>query len=94
MNKVAAKHYVPMLNIRSEDYRLRTELAHCLSKQNITSEMLTFRDQMDLHDLNHNCQVSVTLVDHNVLPESDKVLEANVVEVIDHRKVERRKSNR
>ena len=83
-----------MLNIQSEDYRLRKEVTHLLSEQSITSDMLTFRDQIDIHNLNQKGRLSMTLVDHNVLRESDRALELSVVEVIDHRKVERQETDR
>ena len=83
-----------MLNIPSQDYRLRTEVTHCLSEQNITFEKLTFRDQVDLRKLGETGQLSLTLVDHNVLPGDDAVLEPKVIEVIDHRKLERKESSR
>ena len=83
-----------MLNIQSEDYRLRTEVTHCLSEYNITFEKLTFRDQVDLRKLKETDQLSLTLMDHNILPADDAVLEPKVIEVIDHRKLERKESNR
>ena len=83
-----------VLNIPSEDYRLRTEVTHCLSEQNIAFEKLTFRDQVDLHKLKETGQLSLTLVDHNILSGDDAVLEPKVTEVIDHRKLERKESNR
>ena len=83
-----------MLNIPSEDYRLRTEVTHCLSEQNITFEKLTFRDQVDLYKLKETGKLSLTLVDHNILPGDDAALESKVTVVIDHRKLERKESNR
>ncbi len=79
-----------MLNIPSEDYVLRTEVAHCLSKHDITADVLTFRDQLSLQSLHREGRLSLTLVDHNVLGHSDQSLEDSVVEVIDHHKLERK----
>ena len=88
------KRYLPVLNIPSEDYRLRTEVTHCFSEHNITFEKLTFRDQLNLHKLKETSQLLLTLVDHNILLGDDAVLEPKVTEVIDHRKLERKESNR
>ncbi len=87
-------HCVPILNIPADDYRLRTEVTHCLSKYNIASDLLTFRSEVNLEKLQDNKRLTMTLVDHNVLPEEDARLESSVVDVIDHHKQDREESAR
>jgi len=76
------QHALPLLNIPSMDFSLKTELVAALAEEGITESSLLFRDTspspLNLPDF------SLILVDHNVLGEGDKALESQVVEILDH----------
>merc|ERR1719186_159108 len=82
---------LPVLNIVSEDFVLKTELVHCLGEAGIKEEDLCFRDTLDLEGLGD--KVSVILVDHNALADKDMFLDDKVVGVIDHHVKEREGDN-
>ncbi|KAK3596594.1 hypothetical protein CHS0354_020934 [Potamilus streckersoni] len=77
--------YLPVLNITSDQYRLRTETVYFLGRLNIKQTDLTFRDNIDLQTLKVTGKLDLTLVDHNVLVVHDQSLEDLVTTVIDHR---------
>ncbi|KAL3887239.1 hypothetical protein ACJMK2_027186 [Sinanodonta woodiana] len=77
--------YLPVLNITSDQYRLRTETVYFLGRLNIKQTDLTFRDDVDLQTLKAIGKLDLTLVDHNVLVVHDQSLEDIVTTVIDHR---------
>jgi len=72
---------LPVFNINSQDFSLKTELVAVLAEENIHAEHLIFRDTLDLASMKN---LQLVLVDHNVLTEEDKELESRVVEIIDH----------
>ena len=78
-----------MLNIPQSQYHLKTETTFLLTKAGIDEALLTFRDHVDLAGVHRSRKLKLTLVDHNVLPKCDSLLEDVVVTVIDHRKQER-----
>lgn len=80
---------VPVLNIAARDLILRSDSVALLSKIGLSPDLLLFRDQLDLRGLQRGPGLRLTLVDHNVLPDSDSDLEGAVMEVIDHHKLER-----
>ncbi|NXC92066.1 PRUN1 Exopolyphosphatase, partial [Cercotrichas coryphoeus] len=80
---------VPVLNIPRADFALRTETAFLLRDRGVPAASLVFRDEIDLRALHHAGLLSLTLVDHHVLPGADAALEEAVVEVLDHRPLER-----
>uniref|UniRef100_A0A8C8RQ23 Exopolyphosphatase PRUNE1 n=1 Tax=Pelusios castaneus TaxID=367368 RepID=A0A8C8RQ23_9SAUR len=80
---------VPVLNIPRSEFPLRTESVVFLQEQRIPDSCLIFRDEIDLHGLHQAGLLSLTLVDHHVLPSGDAALEEAVIEVIDHRPLER-----
>ncbi|KAM3824513.1 exopolyphosphatase PRUNE1 isoform 4-T4 [Vipera latastei] len=80
--------FVPVLNIPRVDFPLRTESSFLLHQQRIPEKVLVFRDEIDLAGLNKARLLSMTLVDHHILPSKDAGLEAAVVEVLDHRPLE------
>ncbi|XP_058016212.1 exopolyphosphatase PRUNE1 isoform X2 [Ahaetulla prasina] len=80
--------FVPVLNIPRADFPLRTESTFLLLQQRIPEEVLIFRDEIDLAGLHKAGLLSLTLVDHHILPSKDAALEAAVVEVMDHRPLE------
>ncbi|XP_039566096.1 exopolyphosphatase PRUNE1 isoform X2 [Passer montanus] len=81
--------FVPVLNIPRADFALRTETAFLLRERGVPPAALLFRDEIDLAGLHHAGLLSLTLVDHHVLPGADAALEEAVVEVLDHRPLER-----
>ncbi|XP_061552868.1 exopolyphosphatase PRUNE1 [Phycodurus eques] len=80
---------VPLLNIRQGELLLRSDNMFLLRRTGLCPDTLLFRDQLDLAALRRTGRLRLTLVDHNVLPGSDADLEGAVVEVIDHRELER-----
>ncbi|NXG52631.1 PRUN1 Exopolyphosphatase, partial [Psilopogon haemacephalus] len=81
--------FVPVLNIPRADLALRTETTWLLRALGISSAALIFRDEIDLGELQGWGLLSLTLVDQHSLPGADAALEEAVVEVIDHRPLER-----
>ena len=77
----------PLFNIHSKDYVLKTELVHSLEKYNISEKDLLFKDTLDLHALGN---LSLILVDHNVLTPDMSGLDTFVCEVYDHHVLERK----
>nr|XP_056709522.1 exopolyphosphatase PRUNE1 [Euleptes europaea] len=86
--------FVPVLNIPRSDFPLRTESTFLLKEQWIPESSVIFRDEIDLLALHRAGLLSLTLVDHHVLPSQDVALEEVVVEVIDHRPLERERGPR
>ncbi|NWH68351.1 PRUN1 Exopolyphosphatase, partial [Geococcyx californianus] len=81
--------FVPVLNIPRADFALRTETTFLLREQGIPTASLVFRDEIDLGGLHGAGLLAMTLVDHHVLPGADAALEEAVVEILDHRPLER-----
>ncbi|XP_076248242.1 exopolyphosphatase PRUNE1-like isoform X3 [Calliopsis andreniformis] len=74
------------MNIPEREYRVKTEVVYFLKRHDIPSNLLTFRDQIDLIALkDKGIDMEVVLVDHHSLPDEDIFLKDNVVRVIDHR---------
>uniref|UniRef100_A0A4W3I7I7 CRAL-TRIO domain-containing protein n=1 Tax=Callorhinchus milii TaxID=7868 RepID=A0A4W3I7I7_CALMI len=84
--------YVPVLNIDRSEFPLRTEVVFVMQQLNITDSCLIFRDEIDLHLLNREGRLSVTLVDHNMLASPDNELETAVIKIIDHNEQDRLQS--
>ncbi|KAF4087899.1 hypothetical protein AMELA_G00076590 [Ameiurus melas] len=82
----SGKAAVPVLNIPRAEFPLRSDSIFLLRESGLSQDYLLFRDEVDLQSLQN---LAITLVDHNVLPEADRTLENAVVEVIDHRHLER-----
>ncbi|XP_018542153.1 exopolyphosphatase PRUNE1 [Lates calcarifer] len=80
---------LPVLNIPRSQFHLRADILLLLMEAGIATETLVFRDQVDLACLHSNRRLDLTLVDHNVLPSTDRDLEGAVAEVIDHHRLER-----
>ncbi|XP_041708972.2 exopolyphosphatase PRUNE1 [Coregonus clupeaformis] len=83
---------LPVLNIPRQEFPLRTDNAFLLRESGLSQDDLVFRDEVDLGSLHRAGRLDLTLVDHNVLPSSDRDLEEAVVEVIDHHLLERKPS--
>lgn len=84
----AGEVFVPVLNIRRSELPLRGDSVFLLRKNHVPEPLLVFRDEVDLHALRQAGRLTLTLVDHHVLPRSDAVLEDVVAEVLDHRPLE------
>ncbi|XP_042362955.1 exopolyphosphatase PRUNE1-like [Plectropomus leopardus] len=80
---------LPVLNVPRSQFHLRAEVLLLLRESGVTTETLVFRDEVDLARLHGDRRLALTLVDHNVLPSTDGVLEGAVVEVIDHHQLQR-----
>jgi len=72
---------IPVLNIHSQDFPLKTELVAALEEQNIQAEHLLFRDTIDIRRIP---DLHLILVDHNLLSAEDADLSEKVVEIYDH----------
>ncbi|XP_029928684.1 exopolyphosphatase PRUNE1 isoform X1 [Myripristis murdjan] len=84
---------LPLLNIRQSELVLRSDNVFLLRQSGVSTDLLLFRDQLDLRALQRAGRLRLTLVDHNVLPSADSDLEGAVVEVIDHHFLEREPSS-
>ncbi|XP_053653271.2 exopolyphosphatase PRUNE1 isoform X2 [Cherax quadricarinatus] len=89
LRKDSTEVVLPVLNIPKRDYPLKTEVVFWLEKHNILPEMLFFRDEVDLQHQRETGELQLTLVDHHQLAPSDSFLDASVVFILDHRKLER-----
>ncbi|XP_051876602.1 protein prune homolog 2-like [Pristis pectinata] len=81
--------YVPVLNIQRSEFPLRSEVVFILQQLSISESSLICRDDIDLHMLNREGKLALTLVDHNRLTSDDKALDTAVVKIIDHHEQER-----
>lgn len=61
---------MPVLNIPRAEFPLRSDSIFLLRETGLSQDYLLFRDEVDLHGLHKNKQLTLTLVDHNVLPRS------------------------
>ncbi|XP_022603140.1 exopolyphosphatase PRUNE1-like [Seriola dumerili] len=80
---------LPVLNIPRSQFHLRADILLLLREAGIATETLVFRDEVDLAHLHGNRRLALTLVDHNILPSTDRDLEGAVVDVIDHHQLQR-----
>ncbi|KAK3718987.1 hypothetical protein QZH41_013155 [Actinostola sp. cb2023] len=83
-----SKPVIPVLNIPREDYRLRTEITYTMERFGVHSTDLTFINEIDLKAMKDHGKLSVTLVDHNIIPVHQAFLNDVLVEIIDHHKDE------
>uniref|UniRef100_G3MLY9 DHHA2 domain-containing protein n=1 Tax=Amblyomma maculatum TaxID=34609 RepID=G3MLY9_AMBMU len=79
---------VPVLNVARKDVRLRTEVTYFFEQVEIPLDSLVCRDEIDLKRLHSQSKLSLTLVDHNLLPKEDADLQGAVQEIIDHHRLE------
>lgn len=61
---------MPVLNIPRAEFPLRSDSTFLLRETGLSQDYLLFRDEVDLHGLHKSKQLSLTLVDHNVLARS------------------------
>ncbi|XP_033376271.1 protein prune homolog 2 isoform X4 [Parus major] len=73
---------LPVLNIPRRDFSYFTETRFILEELNIPESFHIFRDEINLHQLNAEGKLSLTLVNSNMLMSEDKSLESAVVKVI------------
>lgn len=59
---------LPLLNIRKSELVLRSDIVFLLGQSGLSTELLLFRDQLDLRAFQRAGRLRLTLVDHNVLP--------------------------
>lgn len=78
---------LPVMNIPEKEFRIKTEVVYSLRSHNIPLSLLTFRDQIDLQNVQNdtNKQLELILVDHHTLTSEDVALKPAVVMIIDHR---------
>ncbi|XP_077483981.1 uncharacterized protein LOC144094014 isoform X5 [Amblyomma americanum] len=79
---------VPVLNVARKDVRLRTEVTYFFEQVEIPLDSVVCRDEIDLKKLHSQSKLSLTLVDHNLLPKEDAELQGAVQEIIDHHRLE------
>ncbi|XP_074469842.1 exopolyphosphatase PRUNE1-like isoform X1 [Sebastes fasciatus] len=75
---------LPVLNVPRSQLHLRADVLLLLRESGVATETLVFRDEVDLARLHGDRRLALTLVDQDVLPSTDSVLQGAVVEVIDH----------
>ncbi|XP_064258702.1 protein prune homolog 2 isoform X2 [Passer domesticus] len=73
---------LPVLNIPRKDFSYFTETRFILDELKIPESCHIFRDEINLHQLNAEGKLSLTLVNSNMLTSEDKSLESAVVKVI------------
>ncbi|XP_039945495.1 protein prune homolog 2 isoform X3 [Hirundo rustica] len=73
---------LPVLNIPRRDFSYFAETRFILEELKIPESFHIFRDEINLHQLNAEGKLSLTLVNRNVLTSEDKSLESAVVKVI------------
>ncbi|XP_032942245.1 protein prune homolog 2 isoform X3 [Catharus ustulatus] len=73
---------LPVLNIQRKDFSYFTETRFILEELKIPESFHIFRDEINLHQLNAEGKLSLTLVNSNMLTSEDKTLESAVVKVI------------
>ncbi|XP_075415656.1 protein prune homolog 2 [Tenrec ecaudatus] len=73
---------LPVLNILRTEFNYLTETRFILEELNISESLHIFRDDINLHQLNVEGKLSLTLVGGNVLSSEDTALESAVVKVI------------
>ncbi|KAK0087402.1 hypothetical protein PV326_005210 [Microctonus aethiopoides] len=76
---------IPVLNVVKNQFNIKTEVIYHLETNKVPLELLTFRDEINLMELNKRQILALCLVDHHTLNDYDMPLVASVVEVIDHR---------
>ncbi|XP_028910819.1 protein prune homolog 2-like [Ornithorhynchus anatinus] len=73
---------LPVLNISRTEFSYFTETRFILEELNIPESVHIFRDEINLHQLNDEGKLFLTLVSTNVLTSEERTLESAVVKVI------------
>ncbi|XP_041983891.1 exopolyphosphatase PRUNE1 [Aricia agestis] len=79
------KIFVPMLDVKREDYPLKTEVIFCLREHGINEDYLVFRDDINIEELATTKDVNIILVDHHIIAQRYEKYIPYVREIIDHR---------
>ena len=75
---------VPVMNIRRDEFALRTEAVYLFREVGVDVSRLCFLDDVDLDVLAECKRLDLVLVDHNRLAGSQQALAERVTEIIDH----------
>ncbi|XP_044270023.1 exopolyphosphatase PRUNE1 [Tribolium madens] len=78
---------IPVMNVEAKYFPLRTETNYLLKKCDIDPKNLVYKDQINYSNILKTAKVKTSLVDHHVLSNHDKVLEETVLEIFDHRTI-------
>lgn len=76
--------HVPVINIPRRDFVLRTEAVYLFDRLGLDVTALQFIDEINLGALHRDGQLSLTLVDHNVLSQDQAPYHDAVEAIIDH----------
>ncbi|XP_012063618.1 PREDICTED: protein prune homolog [Atta cephalotes] len=78
---------IPVMNIPEKEFRIKTEVVYSLKSHNISLNLLTFRDQIHLQNIQNdaNKKLELILIDHHTLANKDFELKPSIVMIIDHR---------
>ncbi|XP_072761001.1 exopolyphosphatase PRUNE1-like [Anoplolepis gracilipes] len=78
---------IPVMNIPEKEFRIKTEVVYSLKSHNIPLNLITFRDQIDLQNIQNDAdkKLELILVDHHTLANEDIALKSSVIAIIDHR---------
>lgn len=78
---------IPVMNIPEKEFSVKTEVIYSLKFHDVQPNLLTFRDQIDLQNLQNDIdkRLELILVDHHTLVGDDVALKPSVVAIIDHR---------
>jgi exopolyphosphatase len=80
-NKTKNHLFIPVINIPSNEFKLRTETTWFFKKLEMDSSLLLFWPEIEKQNLEN---VDFILTDHNVLSNHQQAFASNVVEIIDH----------
>ena len=83
-HKMGVEHIIPLINIKKQDYKLRTESYGLLKRYNIDENDLIFIDEIDEAIIKNASDIKVIVVDHNKLPDNLRAWDDNVTAVFDH----------
>ena len=73
-----------MFNVTRGDLHLRTDATKLFEECDVNTASVMCADDLDLHQLQQDSQLKLTLVDHSVPSEDQRDLVPSVVEVVDH----------
>jgi len=89
LNKDDDLIFLPVVNIPRNDFKLRTEAVYLFNEIGLNINNLFFIDEIDFERLFNDRRLALTLIDHNILCESQKKFAVAVVGIIDHHKDEK-----
>lgn len=79
-----AENPVPLINIPSGDFKLRTEAVFLFKEAGINPQNLISVEDIDLDTLNNNGNLRIVLTDHNKLGSHQEKYKDAVIEILDH----------